>query len=180
MINNRKEIPLLLNALNLTGEGAEIGVLRGEFSKIILEKWKGKRLYSVDAWKHFEEGYIDINNPEDDVHEQSYQTTCKTLLPFGERSKILRMTSKEASEEFEDGQLDFVYIDANHSYEFCLEDISLWYPKVKVGGMISGHDYKNTTTEYGVMEVKKAVDEFFQGKEILVTKKDWPSWIVVK
>ena len=179
-LNTRNDIPLRLNELNLTGEGAEIGVLRGEYSKLILSAWKGSKLHSIDAWRHFDEGYLDKNNPADDIHEQSYQTTCKALAPFGDRSRILRMTSQEASALFRDGQLDFVYIDANHSYEACLQDIRLWYPKVRKGGVVAGHDYKNITMREGPMEVKKAVDEYFHGQEIMVTLKDWPSWLVVK
>ena len=179
-LNTRNDIPLYLNGLNLTGEGAEIGVLRGEYSKVLLSSWKGTRLYSIDAWRHWYEGYIDVNNPSDDIHEQSYQTTCKALAPFGDRSHIIRMTSQEAAVLFEDGQLDFVYIDANHSYEGCLADIRTWYPKVRKGGVIAGHDYKNTHSRGTPMGVKKAVDEFFRGQEIIITAKDWPSWLVVK
>jgi hypothetical protein len=45
------------------------------------------------------------------------------------------------SELFEDNSLDFVYIDANHTYEGVKEDIKYWYPKVKPGGLLLGHDY---------------------------------------
>ena len=49
---------------------------------------------------------------------------------------------------FEDERLDFVFIDANHSYEACLEDIRLWFPKVKPNGVIAGHDYTNAVRSY--------------------------------
>lgn len=59
---------------------------------------------------------------------------------FGNR--YLRMTSIQASEYFEDESLDFVYIDAIHDYEHVKEDIKVWLPKVKKGGVLCGDDYK--------------------------------------
>jgi hypothetical protein len=54
---------------------------------------------------------------------------------------MIRGTSKKTSEIFHDSSLDFIYIDANHSYDFVKEDLELWYPKVKPGGWVMGHDY---------------------------------------
>ena len=49
-------------------------------------------------------------------------------------------------------KLDFVYIDANHNYECVKEDIEHWYPKVKVGGIIAGHDFHYKTVHTAVLE----------------------------
>jgi hypothetical protein len=54
------------------------------------------------------------------------------------------------------GSFDFIYIDANHSYEEVREDLRLWFPKVKLGGIIGGHDYGFSAFP----GVKQAVDEF--------------------
>lgn len=177
----RDDIPEILNGRGLVGAGAEIGVLRGEFSMLLLSKWKGSKLYSIDSWKHYEEGYFDSNNSPDDIQEQSYATATANLAPFGKRSEILRMSSKEASGFFEDERLDFVFIDANHSYEACLEDIRLWFPKVKTNGVIAGHDYTNAVRSYATFGVKRAVKEFFHDREVfLSTEEPWPTWLVVK
>ena len=61
---------------------------------------------------------------------------------------------------FADGQLDFVYIDALHYYEDVREDIELWYPKVRKGGILAGHDYLDGWAPNYVYGVKSAVDEF--------------------
>jgi predicted O-methyltransferase YrrM len=66
------------------------------------------------------------------------------------------MTSEEAAKQFPDESIDFVFIDGDHSYEGCAKDIDLWYPKLKEGGLLSGHDYRDGRN-YGV---KQAVHEF--------------------
>ena len=65
---------------------------------------------------------------------------------------ILEMDSGKASEKFEDGSLDCVYIDAGHDYRNVKADLNYWYPKVKSEGIFSGHDFK----EVGVTGVRTA------------------------
>jgi hypothetical protein len=83
-----------------------------------------------------------------------------------------------------DSSLDFVYIDARHDRASVLEDLAAWYPKVRAGGIIAGHDYVDGTFPSGVFGVKSAVDEFFGARGILVhaTKgrrpvEMFPSWL---
>lgn len=54
--------------------------------------------------------------------------------------EVLEMTSLEAVKRIPDESLDVVFIDADHRYRFVTEDIVVWYPKVKIGGLICGHD----------------------------------------
>jgi len=77
---------------------------------------------------------------------------------FQERCRVLRMSSLDAVEQFEDRSLDFVFIDADHSYEGCKADIEDWLPKMKRDGVICGHDYGEQFP--GVVQ---AVDEIFGG-----------------
>lgn len=80
------------------------------------------------------------------------------------------MTSKEAAEHIPDGSLDFCFVDGNHAYKYVKEDIRLYLPKVKKGGLFGGHDIdlKN--------DVKKAVDETFDDF-ILGENQTWWVWI---
>lgn len=182
---NRGEIPNLLNARGLTGEGAEIGVKHGQFSEYVLDHWKGRRLYSVDPWREFgRDVYHDDDNVAQREQDRNYEITRNRLARFGDRSKILRMTSEEAARQIPDASLDFVYLDARHDYASVKEDIALWYPKVKPGGVLAGHDYLEGKIGDTVFGVKPAVDEFIKatGLRLYVTRREpiYKSWLVIK
>jgi len=122
-------------------KGAEIGVLNGAFSECLLRNFPNLELYLVDPWKHYpKKDYDDFNNFSQDIQDARYNLV-KTLFNDKENVSILRMTSMEAVKHFEDELLDFVYIDANHKYEYVKQDIQEWSKKVKPGGIISGHDF---------------------------------------
>ena len=160
-LNHRGQFPLLLNALGLMGEGAEIGVQCGVFSEVLLRNWRGKRLYCIDPWQAFpQDDYRDVANVPQSLHDQYFARTQASLKPFGRRVRILRQLSHAAAPHFADGQLDFVYLDAQHHYEAVRADLLTWAPKVRPGGLLAGHDYLDGENAAGVFGVKSAVDEF--------------------
>ena len=77
----------------------------------------------------------------------------------------LMTTSELASKCVEDESLDFVYIDGNHSFDFITRDIQFWAPKIRKGGIISGHDY-------GIKPIRSAVDAFAKYHEAFVQHTD--------
>ena len=170
-MRDRKE---LIKYYKKKGIGVEVGVLFGQFSKEILELWDGK-LYMVDIWNDTNFGYIDNNNHINYEKNLPILKTLENLRGFEDRGIMIRTTSKEASLLFQNNSLDFVHIDANHSYESTKEDIELWYPKIKNGGIFSIHDYilypsyaesqyekngKDKLYMNSLFGVNKAVDEF--------------------
>jgi len=182
-IENRDSIPALLKRLDLNGAGVEIGVQNGIFSETILKFSNLKRLYSIDCWKSMDKNkYLDIANKSQIKQYYYYLKTILRLFKFGKRSRIIRKFSKEASLLFKDESLDFIYIDAQHSYAACKEDINCWWPKLKKNGILAGHDYLNGVLLEGEFGVKKAVDEFIKNtkSKLFVTKEDWPTWYLVK
>jgi Methyltransferase domain len=179
---SRDELPGLLNAKGLLGVAVEVGVKLGKFSEIILRGWKGRRLISVDPWLEApRDEYRDVANIDQSSQNWFYTATQKRLADFGERSEIWRMTSAQAAERVDPASIDFVYIDARHDYESVLEDVGLWHPKVRAGGMLAGHDYLDGELPAGRFGVKSAVDEFCaeRGLEVVVTTTDeWPTWVI--
>lgn len=184
-LSSRDLLPHLLNKLGLTGAGAEVGVQTGEFSDHLLRHWKGERLYSIDPWREFPSAdYLDIANVPQSQHDELYRTTIKRLMPFVARSVIWRLTSKEAAGLLPRESLDFCYLDGDHSYQAVVEDISFWYPTLKKGGLLAGHDLiPDGTYHFGKFGVQGAVHELVRtrGLKLFTTgEPKFASWFVLK
>jgi len=178
-ITKRNHLGELMTSLNYS-VAIEIGVNAGEFSRKILSKWGGT-LYMCDPWRHID-GYVDIANTDNESFEKIFQQAKDNTTRFCKRAKIIRDLSINASLMFEDNSLDLVYIDADHSYNGCLLDIKTWFPKVKQGGLICGHDYLDANLPQGDFGVKSAVKEFFKREPDFTTIDDnpWSSWFIYK
>jgi len=111
--------------------GVEVGVCRGTFSKILCLNNPNIELYSIDPW--FTGGRVGHRR------ERHMRRAIKKLAPFA--VTIIRKTSMEALADFEDGSLDFAFIDGNHTFDYVAPDIIFWSKKVRSGGMIGVHDY---------------------------------------
>jgi hypothetical protein len=180
---SREHLPEVLKLLNLKGPAAEIGVAAGYFSDILLKYSDISTLYSIDPWKTFDNDvYRDTDNVSQEEFRENYKTAVRILEKYGKRSKVLRMTSEEASRLFKTETLDFIFIDANHSYGECIKDLESWWPKLRTGGVFAFHDYVNAEIVQGTYGVKKAVDEFIKDKrqKLFVTPCVWPSAYIVK
>lgn len=108
-------------------KGAEIGVDRGTFSKVMCEANPDLELLCVDPWHWKLRG------------ESRHKTAVERLKPYN--CKIDRRRSTEAARDVKDGSLDFVYIDGDHHFDFVMMDIITWAKKVREGGIVAGHDY---------------------------------------
>lgn len=153
----------ILSRLNGEVVGAEIGVFLGALSMRLLTN-PNITLYMVDSWttspddgQYAKSGDFHANLTQEQQNQHFGNAVLNTAFA-GDRAKILRKSSVDAAKDMPDASLDFVFIDADHSYEGCRQDIEAWLPKLKSGGLLSGHDYKNT--EYPCFGVDKAVDEF--------------------
>ena len=180
---SREHLPEVLKLLKLKGPAAEVGVAAGYFSDFLLKHSDISILYSIDPWKTFDNDiYRDIGNVSQEEFERNYKAAVRVLEKYRERSKVLRMTSEEASRLFKTETLDFIFIDANHSYSECIKDLENWWPKLRKGGVFAFHDYINAEIAQGTFGVKKAVDEFIKDKKqrLFVTPGDWPSAYIVK
>jgi hypothetical protein len=178
---HRSDLPRLFNKLKFS-KGLELGVLRGDFSAVLRHGWVGD-LILVDCWEHQDSGYVDMSNKGQNIQDRDYQFVKERFSYFSD-VQVLKAFSEDAAEVIEDNSLDWIYIDANHRYEECLRDLSLWYPKVKEGGIMSGHDYLDGHLSCGMFGVKSAVNEFvaklggFIG--LYVTQESFPSWFFTK
>lgn len=122
---------------------AEIGVFAGKHSKSMLDRWSVEELYLIDPYFDFEK-----------EKEKAYD-----LLGSGDDTITwIHKESHEAVEDI-DSNLDYIYIDGNHNYEFVKKDLEIYYPLVKSGGILAGHDIDHDG-------VSRALAEFCVENEI--------------
>ena len=133
--------------------GAEIGVKEGKFTSYLLSQHPELTMFCIDPWTSQPNGNETYGEWNFDEIYSQYKNRIK---PYKDRVIELRGFSKTAVMMVEDKSLDFVFIDAQHDYDSVKQDIDLWLPKVKKGGLLSGHDYHEQFP--GVI---KAVNEFF-------------------
>jgi predicted O-methyltransferase YrrM len=117
----------------------------------IINSNKNIKFDCVDTWEGSPEHLENLQVKQNIL----FDTFLDNIKPVNHVVNPVRLTSTEASKLYADNSLDFVFIDANHSYEFVKDDINAWYPKVKKGGILAGHDYNRSWQ--GVIQ---AVDEF--------------------
>ena len=143
--NTRREDLVKLFAELRFRVGVEIGVEKGRFSYMICANLrKLKKLYGVDPYKTYDD-YRDfvIEDQLRDFREMAIRGLA------GFRFKLIEETSMEALKHFGNNSLDFVYIDGNHDLKYVVEDIVEWTKKVKIGGIVSGHDYTKSRDKFG-------------------------------
>ena len=153
--------------------GYEIGCSNGATYGTILSKCKDMEWHGVDPWVVCPEYDKRPNGKGRWNHDANYESVKKIAGKHGDRAFIHRMKSVDAAKEVEDRSIDIVFIDALHTYEGVKDDLESWVPKVKIGGIISGHDYKGMKIHEGVTI---AVNERF-GEENIKTGPDVTWWI---
>jgi hypothetical protein len=152
---------------------AEIGVLRGLFSKH-LEALNPKELHLIDTWKVWDEEFFDDYKNYNQLYWDRMYNNVLSKFSSNDLVKIHRLSSEEAVKNFPDNYFDLIYIDANHSYSFVKQDIELWLPKIKKGGILSGHDYDSDG-------VSQAVNELLDKNKLTITPtKGIQSWFYKK
>lgn len=188
--NDRREnfFPKMIDATDLK-IGVEVGVDKGEFSYCLLAKSKLETLYGIDPWindfgSNYRPGFFD---PQGDNRLAEAQ---KRLGEFGDRVSLIRNLSVVAAKDFPDKYLDYVYIDGDHSLEGIYTDIYTWVHKVRKGGILSGHDYKDGPNsgmkdyfgEQLPYRIKTVMDDFCKkyGFKLNVVGPRVPSWWFVK
>ena len=203
---SREQLITIFEQNKLLGKGVEVGSFEGGYANEILKEWSGK-LYLVDVWRP-----LNIKDYEDSSNQHSYKTIINKCLDnisgHEDRCFMIRGDSVNGAELFNDESLDFIYIDANHKYEFVKQDMETWFPKLRNGGIFAGHDYlkmdwysdasyaengkdKHIWTQTssgnfdnyaGLFGVNPAVDEFCKkyGYKFDLTNEWFASWYFTK
>lgn len=179
--------------------GVELGVQSGFFSNDLLTQWTScASLFLVDSWQQLS-NYADSANVDAKEQLERMFFARNLLAKFKEQTSLyfFPMFTSEAA-NFVPSELDFVYVDARHDYCGVAEDIAIWWPKLRAGGLMGGHDYLTNREVQDLTPnqdwslcsngsvipgaVKQAVLEFVEheGLEISISSDQWPSWLVQK
>ncbi len=159
------------NALGLTHMAVEVGTDRGVFARQFLEQWQGETLFCVDPYEQYDEMPFG--------RDGDFAMATALLAPYARRCKIVQCASVVAAQSVEPThQMSFVYIDGAHDHDNVAVDLRAWWPRVKPGGLLAGHDYCDSHP--GVVE---AVDAFAReiGATVFKTQDYYaPSWWICK
>eukprot|EP00554_Chaetoceros_debilis_P000615 CAMPEP_0194083702 /NCGR_PEP_ID=MMETSP0149-20130528/9714_1 /TAXON_ID=122233 /ORGANISM="Chaetoceros debilis, Strain MM31A-1" /LENGTH=301 /DNA_ID=CAMNT_0038766153 /DNA_START=114 /DNA_END=1022 /DNA_ORIENTATION=- len=182
--------------------GIEVGVQKGILAKKSLDIWQSCTEYVlVDLWGK-EEGYSEpgADNTADKNNNLREARNRMRKWEASKKVKFMVMRSTDAAKHLPDGHFDYIYLDARHDYCAVKEDIEAYYPKLRPGGILGGHDYidaQYAIDRLGEVEdwskcedgsvhpeaVKGSVDDFRKqqgGLPVYVSNEDFPSWYIQK
>ena len=159
-VATRQDFTKLIDEMGLK-VGVELGVDAGYFSDYLLTNSKLERLYSVDAWS--------VGTDETMAAERKSWTTKhgeveaaerharEILGKHGSRSVIIKGNSFDVpkTSQVPNNSIDFIMFDAGHRFSGFALDLINWWPKIRNGGVIAGHDYWRRY-RYEVMDVANA------------------------
>lgn len=192
----RDQFPELMSQWGLNGVGVEVGVYRGGFSTHILRNWPGV-LHLVDPWEYQPDKRDLLNTPDAPDNERITRMAMQDYVAEG-RCVIHKGYSADMASRFRGGPMgttdgvlrpfDWVYIDALHDYQSCLDDMRAWAPLIRSGGALCGHDYlehktePDTQTEFGVVSAVRdwcAENGYQVKRDVLLTTHDgYPTWCI--
>jgi hypothetical protein len=160
---------------------AEVGVERGINAAEMAQQMDIKKLFLIDDYLPYTDYLGGFCPPE--IQEQVYGWMFKNIFPHLDKVVLVTRSSIFASTLFSDGYFDFVYIDGNHNYESVKEDMKAWFPKVKKGGLLGGHDFDNRNITR--QDVAEAVKDFCKENnlEYMVfphEQRQYSDWGIIK
>jgi spermidine synthase len=125
-------------------KGIEIGSCHGATTHYLLEMLPNSHITAIDPYEEY-----DQMTSRDRAHE-SFQQLMKE---YSDRISLIRLRSDDAVDQIENESVDFIFVDGYHSNEQVEKDIRNYYPKLKSGGIMSGHDYNGWSLQTGVNEM---------------------------
>lgn len=198
-IRHREELALVLQNEPCMRVAVEVGSYQGDFLDAMASIWPaGWVVVGVDPWAE-QTIYRDVLSTPQDRQDFIMARAREQTRLHGSRVQLWREFSETAAAQLPDASVDFVYLDARHDYTSVSADIAAWWPKLRTGGILAGHDFVNahdlndqnqweiqpdgSIREDGAA-VKGAVMAFaaLHDLEVVVTHggEEYPSWAIRK
>ena len=145
---SRGDLPAFLDDLG-AAVAVEVGVKEGRHARFWLRNSRLRMLHMVDPWLHQtpqqgQREYHDVSNRGQRVQDASLAALTAALAQkavYASRYTLHRNFSVDAARGFAPASVDVVYLDARHEYEGVMEDINAWWPVLRWGGLLAGHDF---------------------------------------
>ena len=180
--------------------GRYVDSVKGPSLAVELGAWKGRstscmgvevassgkaiEFHTIDHWRGTP-GEPDIDIDPDRQADRLFEIFSRNIAPVAEHVNVIRSDTAAAAARFDGESIDFLYVDASHTYEGVIRDLTAWYPKVKTGGLIAGDDWCFMTGREP--SVRLAVTDFFgeSSRRIAIEpgsppNEDWLQWSIVK
>lgn len=147
--------------------GVEIGTGGAAATTTILNTLHNCFLYTIDPFEHREGEEFEASHPQEE-HDRTKEQAERRLKNFNGRVKLLVMKSRDAI-NLVPKEVDFVWVDGDHSEKGIITDLDLYYPLVKQGGLFGGHDFLQ------VHPLTEIIQERFDGR--INTGDDFTFWV---
>jgi hypothetical protein len=171
-------------------KAVEVGTHRGVFAEQLARVRRGLpgwgTLYCIDPWADppgYEAQAAMLGDGATGDRDADYREARRVLRPYLATDEVIliRGMSPEAAGAFDDGSLDLVYLDADHSYDGVRDDLAAWWPTVRPGGLLAGHDFLCPGEVGGGwgQYTQRAVTEFAAARDLdvfLVVEPDGQPW----
>jgi len=171
---NTVMLDIVLDLFPAGGCWVELGAWTGKSTAYcmveLLQKKKFGKFYCVDTW----DGGIELAEQDIIKSQTLEQVFAHNVAPVLDLIVPIKSLSWDAANQFDDGSVDFCYVDAGHTYDCVIKDLHAWWPKIRPGGQFGGDDYTK-----GHPGVQKAVWEFF-GNRNLKVRRSGRCWLVDK
>lgn len=164
----RPMVDFIINNMDAPLVGVEIGVRFGWNAETMMEALPIERLYCVDPY----EDYIDGDGRK--KYADGYRAAHSRLKKYGGKVQFILERSSVAVDKLPDN-LDFVYIDGNHTYPYVKKDIEMYWPKIRDGGVLGGDDFYAQ-----FMDVVRAVMKMSEKYGVDICHGDGVDWWFVK
>lgn len=164
--------------------GAEVGVYLGETSVRLLAEFPNLTLYMVDSWESSpaNSAWRKTGDPCAKRTQFQQEAACQQARNvteiFGDRRQIVRGVSWDVADQLP--QLDFAFLDGDHSAYGVTNDLAAYWPKITKSGILCGHDYDSRGRILHIRGVKHAVDAFAVRESVQIEKLPFTVWSIRK
>ena len=157
--------------------GAEVGVSQGtNLAYMLVNSPSISKIFAIDPYLAYQDwcGFVSQEMQDQNKAITKYKMDS---LGLSDRIEFVYKPSDEACNDIEDGSLDFIYIDGDHSYEWAYKDFNNYYSKVKTGGIFAGHDFSLAGVNRALQEFMNSLGLEFE-KDLVLLEND--SWLLYK